>query len=51
MTEQTNIGNTYVNLDELTVSGLLGNLTGALDGPLSGLGLTQLLSGLGSAVR
>ena len=26
MTEQTNIGNTYVNLDQLTVSGLLGNL-------------------------
>ncbi len=31
LTEQTNIGNTYVNLDQLTLSGLVENLDDALD--------------------
>lgn len=54
LTEQTNIGNTYVNLDELTVSGLLDNLDDALLGDLLGnLGLGGLLTnlGLGSALN
>jgi hypothetical protein len=38
LTEQTNIGNTYVNLDQLTVSGLVGGITGLLSGDNSLLG-------------
>lgn len=45
--ETTSIGNTYVNLDQLTVSGLVDNLDEALLGDLIGSDLTDLLSGLG----
>jgi hypothetical protein len=46
--EQTNIGNTYVNLDQLTLSGLVGNLGDALLAPLGpATGLGDLLDGLG----
>ena len=48
LNETTSLGNTYVNLDQLTVSGLLDNLDDALLGDLLGnLGLGGLLSNLG----
>lgn len=48
LTEQSNLGNTYVNLDQLTVSGLLDNIDDELLGDLLGnLGLGGLLTNLG----
>ena len=49
LNEQTNIGNTYVNLDELTLSELVGNLGDTLDLGIIGnvLDLDDLLGGIG----